>query len=387
MDCIAQIAQPAFDALQTRPASRSLIVAVDLKAAFDRIWRLGLLSQLAAAGIPSLWLRWLRSLLADRRARVRWNSTLSSCRILSAGVPQGSPLSPLLFDIFVAGLPQAVRNASPTAQVVQYADDVTLVTRATDPFAAAVPMQAALDGLSAWAHDHAVEIAPQKTEAVVVTTDPRQVNGKCQPPLAINDQQIRYTAAPEILGVTVDSQLRFTAHARDARAKFFARTNIIKALTGTTWGADERTLRALYVGYARPAALYAAGVWFPFLAPTHATRLESANYAAARIITGAPAGSNAIATCREAGLMPLGLLATRDAASLLLRAQRFPPDHVLHRLSRTEPAIPRRLRTARGPRGSWFDTASTALSCLSRDVQPEPLPVSRSLPAPGNEAC
>ena len=52
-DCTAQIAQPAFDALQARKRpSRSLLVAVDLRAAFDRVWRGGLLEMLANAEVP-----------------------------------------------------------------------------------------------------------------------------------------------------------------------------------------------------------------------------------------------------------------------------------------------------------------------------------------------
>ena len=301
VDCVAQIAQPAFDGLQSRPASRTLLVAVDLKAAFDRVWRDGLLSRLAEADIPGPWLRWLRSWLADRRARIRWNSTLSRCRIIPAGVPQGSPLSPLLFDIFVAGLPEAIRTASPSTQIIQSADDITLATRSTQPSLAAVPMQTALDALSDWARDNAVEIAAEKTEAVVITSDPGQVNAKCRPPLSIDGKQLAYNAKPKILGVIFDSQLRFGAHAQFANAKLAVRLNILKALTGTSWGANEHTLRSLYVSYARPAVLYAAGVWFPFLARSHVSRLESANYAAARIITGAPSGSNSLATCMQRG--------------------------------------------------------------------------------------
>ena len=195
--------------------------------------------------------------MSDRRVRVRWNSTISDCRVFSAGVLQGSLLSPLLFDIFVSMLPEAIRNASPSVQVVQSADDVTLVARAVDPFKAAIPMQAALDGLSSWARDHAIKIATEKIEAPVITTDRGQVNDKCQPGLWLNGTPLLYNARPKVLGVILDSQMRFGTHAQHATAKLAARINIVKALSGTSWGADERTLRELYVSYARPTALYA----------------------------------------------------------------------------------------------------------------------------------
>lgn len=359
-------------------------MAVDLKAAFDRVWRSGLLRTLASADVPSAWLRWLRGWLSDRRARVRWNDTLSRSRCMSAGVPQGSPLSPLCFDIFTAGLPDAIKAASPGVQVVQYADDITLAVQHHIPARAALPMQNALDALSSWASDHEVRVASEKTEAIVFTVDPAQVNGKCQPSLNLSGTQLTYNATPTILGVKFDSQLRFNAQAQKAATTMAGRVNILRALAGTSWGCDEATLRSLYVGYARPAALYAAGVWYPFLSRTHTNRLESLNYAAARVITGAPRGSNAVATCREAGLAPLTLLARRDAATLLAHAQRFPEGHVLHGLSTSSPDVPRRLRSGRDAlRSSWFDVAQNALrDTLPPNAVVESWPDPRSMSAP-----
>ena len=125
-------------------------------------------------------------------------------------------------------------------------------------------MQVALDGLSSWAEERAVEMAAEKTEAVVITSDPTQVSAKCRPPLLMNGRQLSYSAEPRMVGVTLDSQLRFGPHARHAAAKLSARTNMLRALAGSSWGADEHTLRTLYVGHARPAAMYAV-----FFSPFH----------------------------------------------------------------------------------------------------------------------
>lgn len=102
-DCIAQLTQHAMNALQER-VQRTLQVAIDLSTAFDRVWRARLLADLAEGGMPSLWLRWLRNWLSDRRAQVRWIDATSRTRVFSAGVPQGSPLSPLLFSFYTSSL-------------------------------------------------------------------------------------------------------------------------------------------------------------------------------------------------------------------------------------------------------------------------------------------
>ena len=86
-DVINSIVQTAFDNLQKR--HRTLLVAVDFRAAFDTVWRQGLLRKLAGHNINTRWLRWLRAFLSDRRARVRWNDSHSGWKMFKEGLPQG----------------------------------------------------------------------------------------------------------------------------------------------------------------------------------------------------------------------------------------------------------------------------------------------------------
>ena len=120
-------------------------------------------------------------------------------------------------------------------------------------------MQPALDALASWAATNEVEIAADKTEALVISSDPNEVNAKCRPRLTLNGLDLVYNPEPKILGVHFDSQLRFGPQARFAVAKLSSRINVLRALAGTDWGCDEDTLRTLYTGYARPGALYAGG--------------------------------------------------------------------------------------------------------------------------------
>ena len=183
LDTITTLAQSAFDDLNLPKMHRTLLVAIDFSAAFDRVWRGGLLRRLADAGIPRRWLRWLRAWLADRFGRVRWNNSHSSWKKLSQGVPQGSPLSPLLFILATSSIPEVVRAASPDCRTASYADDLTLATTSPDALTAAALMQPALDAVARWSTDNYMTINVGKTEALLITTHVKEVNAKARPPL------------------------------------------------------------------------------------------------------------------------------------------------------------------------------------------------------------
>ena len=384
VDCLVNLGQTAYDQLNTRKSTRTLITAVDFTAAFDRVWRSGLLQRLARAAVPHRWLRWLRAWLADRMGRVRWNTTLGKWRKLGQGVPQGSPLSPLLFIIATADIPEVIRSASPDVRPDLYADDLTLSAHQQDPGVAATNTQRALDALATWCDENYQKISPDKTEALVITTDPREVNGKCHPPLRLADRNISYNASPTILGVQFDSQLTFTGHVLSAAAKMRRRCSILRAVAARNWGANTAALRQLYIAFVRPVGLYAAAAWWPFTSASTRQRLEVANNMAARTITGLGAGSRATTTRRDADLASIDLIARKDTVSSFLRYRCLPADHFLHRLT-LPPPQPARLKT-RGTgnfRPSWRSTAIEALQEAGLDgTDPEPTPRLQDLPPP-----
>ena len=79
-----------------------LAVFLDIKKAYDSVNRKKLFNKLAKLGIKDKMYKWFKTfLLTDRTARVRVNNTLSNSQTFKYGVPQGSPLSPLLFNIYV----------------------------------------------------------------------------------------------------------------------------------------------------------------------------------------------------------------------------------------------------------------------------------------------
>src|SRR3989442_10350368 len=93
---------------------------VDLSKAFDSISHIQLIHELESIGCCQLTSKWFSSLLAYRQQRVKVGANSASWKPVSKRVPQGSPLSPLLFNIMIRHLPLASE-----AESFQFADDLT----------------------------------------------------------------------------------------------------------------------------------------------------------------------------------------------------------------------------------------------------------------------
>ena len=89
--------------------------------AFDTVPHQQLLNDLSSIGCGSAVINWFFSYLSHRSQRVKFQDSHAPWKDVSRGVPQGSCLSPLLFNIFVRELPSNCESST-----LQFADDTSL---------------------------------------------------------------------------------------------------------------------------------------------------------------------------------------------------------------------------------------------------------------------
>ena len=81
--------QDIFDGLEAKEPRRAALVLLDFSRAYDKTWKAALYVKLKDLEVPTCMIRW-KGFLADRRARVRWNDTLSKERVFRDDYHKGS---------------------------------------------------------------------------------------------------------------------------------------------------------------------------------------------------------------------------------------------------------------------------------------------------------
>ena len=102
----------------------TILALLDLSSAFDTIDHTLLIQRLTSIGITGTAHRWLSSFINNRTSSVLVHSTRSSSRLVTQGVPQGSVLRPILFNIYIIPLLHLISNSPVCFHT--YADDIQL---------------------------------------------------------------------------------------------------------------------------------------------------------------------------------------------------------------------------------------------------------------------
>ena len=220
--------------------------------------------------------------------------------IQHAGLPQGSPLSPILFLFYNADLVAFKSNSRGGS--IAFIDDLTVWVVGPNAAANVKRLQEEiLPQIERWSHQSGATFEPDKTELVHFTRNKRQVEET--PSMQFMGHTIDSTDTVKILGVVLDSQLRFKQHAARASKRGEKAALALKRMVGLRPSAA----RQLFMATVAPVMDYAAPVWWPTMPNSTAHQLQRATFIGATACTGMFKSA-----CREVAIAEASLQSSEE---------------------------------------------------------------------------
>ena len=168
-------------------------VLMDLSKAFDCIPHDLLVAKLHAYGLSNDAVTFIYSYLKRRKQGVKINDTESIFQILLSGVPQGSILGSILFNIFINDLFLFINEV----ELANFADDNTIYTTKKN-------VEGLIKAID-WFEINNMIVNTDKLQAMILSSDKKENKYD----LKINDSIISSEKSLTLLGIEIDNKLNF----------------------------------------------------------------------------------------------------------------------------------------------------------------------------------
>lgn len=243
------------------------LVTLDIEKAFDSIWHDALIHKMVTFGFPIVLTKIIYAFLLNRSFYVQINTEHSNTYTIPAGVPQGSCLSPTLYNIFTSDFP---RNLN--CHTAQFADDTALYKSSLCPTEITQCLEVSLNTVNEYFKKWRIQINGDKSQAIFISRR-RAVRYLPQTHIQTLDYSIEWSNNIKYLGLNIDKKLIFRNHIELANIKAQRYIKILYPLINRKSKLKLKNKLILYKSIFRPMMLYANEIW-SFAAKTHTNKLQ-----------------------------------------------------------------------------------------------------------------
>jgi hypothetical protein len=215
----------------------------EISKAFDKVWHAGLIMKLIDYGVPHYLIRFVKIFLSDRSFKVNVNGHLSGAKRIECGVPQGSVLGPILFLVFINGIPLSNQLGRIPSHSVLFADDLATIFVFNKPTPEVKrKMKSYLDSLVSWLYKWRLKMNASKCCYTIFSRGGKKTDFD----LKLNNDSIPKSKNPVFLGITFDEYLCFNKHFDNLRERALKRLNLIKIFSHSSWHLKKACLLSIY---------------------------------------------------------------------------------------------------------------------------------------------
>src|SRR5271169_797062 len=306
-------------------------VFMDVAGAFNNVHHQRLMHNMREKRIPNHIVEWMESFLKDRTTELRFNGTTSKMIRTEAGVPQGSPLSPILYMFYNGDLLKVPRMCGENdGMSLGFIDDIAYGVQGLTAETNSEKLQNMLEKAEEWRIKHGSKFETSKYVLIHFT---RNHNLEITAPVSIAGVTIHPSNEARYLGVIFDKGLRFKHHLQYIAKKGAKFSLALSRIAKAGWGPQFRYLRQLFTAVIAPRMDYGACIWHKptrygqYIPPSSISKLETAQRTALKAILGCFRTTPTAALERETALAPPHLRLQSKILRTLTRMQTLPEQH------------------------------------------------------------
>ena len=345
----------------------------DIKKAYDQVWHARLLYKLKSIGISGNMFKYIKNFLSERTIQTKVGSTYSSEKKLEMGIPQGSVIAPILFNILMHDLP---KKLSSKVTLLQYADDLCMWTNVNikkNTNSRTLNYirrfyQRELDNLNGYIESNGLSFSAEKTNMIVFSSgsDPKNV-----PEFKLNGKLLEYKQVVKFLGIFLTSKLTWNVHLEYMLNKARKSINFLKLISKQTWGMNVQTLVHLSISLVRSRLSYGQEIFFS--APKYLLKkLQSLDCKGLKLALGVPYHTSSTHTYKELGILPLDEYRQLATAKYILRSSAVDNSNEAETMIRSDIDFPKRAQsiTSQMSVATYTSDLFDASQVIPRNVAP-----------------
>ena len=304
---------------------------LDVKGAFDHVAKNQLLGILQKLQLPSNLVAWTSSFLSNRTLRLSFDGQMEKFSKLETGIPQGSPISPILFLIYIRDLFPRI-----AAKVLSYIDDISLTVASTSLRKNIRILEREAAKIFEMGAKNAIEFDLEKTELMHFTTGKEAKTANLRLP---NGKIINPKEIVKWLGITFDPGLTFKKHVATRTSQVRSAFQRMTRLANTAKGLSPFAVRQLYLACVTSVADYGSPIWWRGQAQFERP-LQALQNLALRKILGVFKTAPIVPMEVEAALQPPNVRLNASIRNYAIRALKLSPKHPINEELSKLPTIP-----------------------------------------------
>ena len=234
---------------------KTTVLFLDVKGAFDHVAKNQLITILQKLRLPCSIIAWIASFLSNRELRLSFDGQTEEFSEINIGIPQGSPISPILFLIYIRDLfPDLLRS---NLKALSYMDDIALATSSTSISKNVKILEREVAKLQQKATEAAIQFDLAKTELIHFGTKNSSKSLKLPNGVAIEPKEV-----VRWLGIWFDSKLTFKQHLNTRVSQAKSAFLRMARLANTEKGLTPYAMRQLYLACITSVADYGSIIWW-----------------------------------------------------------------------------------------------------------------------------